>query len=331
LVRGDRFLLDGRALVFHSREAGLVHARRAGGDGQLPRWQSDRQSLSAQLAGILAEFREEAAQVALEDGPAALRDWLIDVHDLGDREAAALELLFHAQATLSEIPPARGILIEESPDPRGLAYAFHLPLSRSACEAAARAVAARLGRRATRNLTLSVADLGWSMVVPEESRFGPSDFHDLFHCEDFQRDVLEGLDRGELLGRRFQYVAATALMVLKNSEGGRRRVGGMDWVSQRLYPLVRAACPDHPLLRETRREVLDDVLDCASAYRFFKSRPTVRFRRLDGVSPFAAAWLGAPPGEALLFEPPIEALRRLHARLNPIAAATRSQAGVIGQ
>ena len=53
-------------------------------------------------------------------------------------------------------------------------------------------------------------------------------------------------------------------MVLRNPERGKRvRVGGLLWVSSRLYPLVKAACPNHPLLRETRREVLRDILDVA--------------------------------------------------------------------
>ena len=77
--------------------------------------------------------------------------------------------------------------------------------------------------------------------------------------------MLEGLDRGELPAQRFRYIAATGLMVLRNPEPGRRvRVGGLNWVSSRLFPLVKAACPDHPLLRETRREVLHDLLDLPS-------------------------------------------------------------------
>jgi ATP-dependent Lhr-like helicase len=93
-------------------------------------------------------------------------------------------------------------------------------------------------------------------------------------------------------------------------------------VSQRLYPLVKAACPDHPLLRETRREVLDDRLDTPAALAWLARRPAVRFRALEGVSPFAAAWVepgalpaGGPAGDSLRFESPQSALRRLHARL----------------
>jgi ATP-dependent Lhr-like helicase len=112
-------------------------------------------------------------------------------------------------------------------------------------------------------------------------------------------------------------------MVLRNPEGGRRRVGGLLWVSQRLYPLVRAACPDHPLLRETRREVLDDLLDTPAALAWLSGRPGVRLRRLDGPSPFASAWIepgagagaGSVGGDHLRFESPAQALLRLHARL----------------
>ncbi len=105
------------------------------------------------------------------------------------------------------------------------------------------------------------------------------------------------------------------MMVLKRPEGGRTRVGGMLWVSRRLFPLVKAASPDHPLLRETSREVLEDLLDAPAALEWLKSSPEIRFRSLDGPSPFTTAWIDASAPEPMRFEPPEEALRRLHARL----------------
>jgi ATP-dependent Lhr-like helicase len=89
----------------------------------------------------------------------------------------------------------------------------------------------------------------------------------------------------------------------------------MNWVSTRLYPLVKAACPHHPLLRETRREVLHDLLDVPRAMDWLRSDPVPRLRRLDGISPFAAAWILPALDEPLQFESPADALRRLHARL----------------
>ena len=82
-------------------------------------------------------------------------------------------------------------------------------------------------------------------------------------------------------------------MVLRNPEPGRRvRVGGLHWASTRLYPLVKAACPDHPLIRETRREVLDDLLDTPAAERWLTRQPAVRFRVCR---PFPRL---APPGSS---------------------------------
>jgi ATP-dependent Lhr-like helicase len=163
---------------------------------------------------------------------------------------------------------------------------------------------------------LIVADLGWSIRLQGEAKLNADEVEPLLSPDGFAADVLEGLDRGELLARRFRHVAGTALMVLRNPEGGRRRVGGMLWVSNRLYPLVQAACPDHPLLRETRREVLEDLLDAPTAMGWLASRPTVRFRSLAGLSPFAAAWIDPGQSEPLRFETAAEALKRLHRRLS---------------
>ena len=318
LAPGDRFVLDGRALEVRRVEAAIVHARPAGGQPSLPRWTSDRQSLSPELAGELAAVRAVAGRRLAEDGPMGLRAWLIEAYHLEPLAASVVTELFQAQEQWSEVPGEEGLLIEESPAPDGpeRVYCFHAPLHRAACEALARATGARLGRRFGRSLSLSVADLGWSIRLPDEVALAPEEIAPLLEVDHFADDVVEGLDRGELLARRFRQVAATAMMILRNPEPGRRvRVGGLHWASTRLYPLVQAACPDHPLLRQTRREVLEEYLDVPAARRWLQRRPPVRFRVLPGLSPFAAAWIEPTPAEALHFESPAEALRRLHARL----------------
>ena len=73
-------------------------------------------------------------------------------------------------------------------------------------------------------------------------------------------------------------------MVLRNPEGGRTRVGGLLWASNRLYPLGKAACPDHPLLRETRREVLHDLLD--------PIMELLRYLSPTAMIPIAVIWFG---------------------------------------
>ncbi len=324
LAAGDRFVLDGRSLEVRRIEGAIVHARPAGGEPSLPRWTSDRQSFSPELATELAVFRAEAARRLAEEGAAALHRWLIAELDLEPEAATVVIELFEAQEQWSEVPGAEGLLVEESPalDGSGRIYTFHAPLHRAACEAMARATGARLGRKLGRNLVLAIADLGWSIRLPDDDTIAPGELPSLLDIDRFAEDVLEGLDRGELLARRFRHVATTALMILRNPEPGRRvRVGGLHWASTRLYPLVRAACPDHPLLRQTRREVLEEVLDVPAARNWLERRPPVRFRTLPGLSPFAAAWIEPAADDSLRYESPDSALRRLHQRLLSAGAA----------
>jgi ATP-dependent Lhr-like helicase len=322
LAPGDRFVLDGRCLQVRRREGQLLHAEANGGDAALPIWHSDRQSLSSELAHEVAEFRALGARELTRGGPRALEEWLVAALELKPKAAAVVAELIEAQDRVSEVPRPGELLVEQCPSSEpGLMYVFHAPLAGSACEALARACSARLGRVFGRNLTVQVADLGWSICLPEGARLTPDGVDRLIELDKLEDDVLEGIDRGNLAARRFRFIASTALMVLRNPQQGRRvRVGGMNWVSSRLYPLVKAACPDHPLLRETRREVLQDLLDLPSATRWLQSGPIVVFRDLPCLSPFASAWISPSADETVQFESPADALKRLHARLTLAAA-----------
>lgn len=322
LQPGDRFVLDGRSLEFRRWEGRTVEARAVSAEPQLPRWSSDRQSLSPELAMELARFREAAARRLAVEGPEALHRWLEVEYRLDLRSATVLIDLFAAQDALSEVPGAGCLLVEESPSAWGFSYAFHAPLGRSACEAMGRGTGARLGAHLGRNVLLRAADLGWSLTVPD-GRLTHDAVDELLRPEGFADDVMRGLDRGELPARRFRHVAATGLMVLDRSPRGQTRVGGSQWVSRRLYPLVRAACPEHPLLKETRREVLCDVLDTPTALAWLNERPVVRFRSLEAASPFSAAWIDAGLEDPLRFETPADTLRRLHARLTTASGTHR--------
>lgn len=326
LSPGDRFVLDGRTLEFRKLDGLTLQARSVGGEpGALPSWRSDRQALSTELAADLAWFRFEASRVAMLDGPAAARAWLAESWGLNPRAAAVVAELIEAQDRLAEVPDAETLLVEEFPSPGepGWTYAFHAPLNRSACEALGRAVSARLGRRFGRDLALQAADLGWSIRLPEGARIDADDLGALLSLDGLVDDVLEGVDRGDLAAQRFRRVAAVALMVLRNPERGKRvRVGGLLWVSKRLYPLVKAACPDHPLLRETRREALRDVLDVPAASSWLATGPRIRLRRLASPSPFTLAWIAPGAAEAVRFDTPADALKRLHARMTAAAAGS---------
>src|SRR5205807_976809 len=105
-------------------------------------------------------------------------------------------------------------------------------------------------------------------------------------------DLDQALAHSVTLRERFQRVALTGLMLLRNPLGRRRRVGGPDWAERRLFEQVRTAAPDFVLLRQAVREVREESCDgeVARAYLAELPRLVLRCRRLPRPSPFVEAW-----------------------------------------
>jgi len=326
LVPGDRFVLDGRSLQVRRFADGVILARVRPGESEIPVWSSQRNGLTEPLAGAIYRFREELASRSVLGGDDA-SDWLVNRYRMREADARCLVDLWSRQVAVSEIPTGSTCLVECFHEGAGWSYAVHVPLHRAASECLARAVAARIGRASKSDLILVVADFGF-IVRTEADLLDQSKLRESFAVTDLEQDVIEGLDRGDLVARQFRQSAATGLMVLRNMDGNRPRVGGLDWVSRRLYPKLLETCPEHPLLRQARRDVLERVLDFPAVKRWLQGNPAFRFRRLDGISPFTAAWLdpfGRYSNEPMLFGSADDALQRLHDRLfQPSAEANQA-------
>lgn len=315
LQPGDRFLLDGRCLECRQTEAVDVLVQEVPGRPAVPRWHSDGWTMSPELARRLHVFRQQAAE-SLRDGPDALAHLLERDYALDDDAVAELVRYFQRQECVSEIPDVATCLIECVPNEMGIDYYLHTPLNRSANDALARVLVWRLARTRGWSLTSLVADLGLGMLCRSQAPLSPSDWTALLASEAFEADLDQALAESPALRERFQRVATTGLMVLRNPLGRKRRVGGPDWAERRLFDQVRARQPDFVLLRQAERELRADLgaVD-ARAYLDELPRLAIRCRWLSAVSPFVEAWTQLEAGPVESSVAPADALRRLHAEL----------------
>ncbi len=313
---GDRFLLDGRCLEFRHTEGPAVVVEEVAGRPRVPRWSGSGWPLSAELAGRLYLLRVQAAE-ALRDGPAALADLLGRDYGLEDDAVRTLSDYFQRQECLSEIPDRATCLVEVVADAGGTDYYIHTPLNRLGNEALVRVAVHRLGRQWRQAVRSLVADLGFQLSVGVGFELTPERLRALLSAQGFEADLTAAVAGSIALRERFRRVALTALMLLRNPLGPRRRVGGPDWAERRLFQQVREAAPDFVLLRQAEQEMRAECCDAGAARRFLEALPgwTLRLRRLAEVSPFAAGWTQLAAGPEELAETPEEALRRLHARL----------------
>jgi ATP-dependent Lhr-like helicase len=312
---GDRFLLDGRCLEYRREEDRALVVDEVLGRPVTPRWGADGRPLSAELARRLYLLRVQAAE-ALRGGRAALAALLRDDCGLGDDAAAVLVAHFERQECVSEIPDATTLLVEMVPRQGAADHYLHTPLNRAGNDALARVAVLRLARDHGRPARSLVADLGLMLSVAGGD-IDPEVWRRLLAVDGLDADLSAALRDGPVLRARFQRVAQTGLMLLRNPLGRKPRVGGPDWGGRRLFDKVRRGDPDFVLLRQAEREVSCEVCDGAAARRFAEELPrwAVRCRRLAHVSPFVEAWGPVEAGPAEAVETPEEALRRLHAAL----------------
>jgi ATP-dependent Lhr-like helicase len=312
LEPGDRFLLDGRALQYDRLERETLWVTEVAARPLTARWHSDGSPLSRTLAERLWLLRQQAAE-ALRHGGDALERLLRRDYHLTGAALEALAAFFAQQELVSEIPDLQTLLIEVVDHGLLAEYVLHTPLSRAANDALAWVLTRRLGGQ---RLQVVAADLGLTLALAEGA-VDEARCRLLLAPERFTEDLHAALADSELFRQRFDRVAKTGLMVLRNPLGRARRVGGTGWAQERLPDLLRARDPEFVLLRQTRRELEQECCDAEAALAFLEqaARRPIRLRRLARPSPFAQALTQNDDSPAEILPTATEALLELQRQL----------------
>jgi ATP-dependent Lhr-like helicase len=318
---GDRFLLDGRCLQVRSLrpEECTLRVEEVAGRPAAPRWGGEGWPLSTELARRLYLLRVQAAE-ALRDGPDSLAQLLRREYGLDGAAVTLLTAFFQRQESVSEIPDAAGCLVEMVSHDVGADFYVHTPLNRLGNDALARVAVHRLARDFGHSAGSIVADLGLALLVQGhlgEHHEIAAILRSLLVPAGFEEDLAAALEGSVTERGRFQRVAQTGLMLLRQPLGPTRRVGGRDWGSRRLFDKVLAHDRDFVLLRQARREIRTELCDTAAALQYVQEldRHPLRCRRLAYPSPFVESWTQMGTGAAESVETPSETLLRLHASL----------------
>ena len=78
------------------------------------------------------------------------------------------------------------------------------------------------------------------------------------------------IEKAEVFRRRFRHCATRALMILRNYMGRKKRVGRQQVSSMILLNAVKRIDKDFSILKEARREVLEDLMDIDNTVRIIE-------------------------------------------------------------
>ncbi|MFP4196493.1 MAG: ATP-dependent helicase [Methanomassiliicoccales archaeon] len=317
LSPGDVFVLGGKSYQFMRIKGMKAFVREAQGKKPtVPSWTGEMLPRSFDLSMEVARFRRELAGRLEEDQEEVLR-WL-ETFNIDRGSARSILSYFQEQERAALVPHDRRLAVEGYVDPGGRHNViFHYPFGRRVNDALSRAYAHRITKEFGCNTSVSVTDDAFMITAPRRV-----DLEAVKHLVD--PSSLEGMLRraikgSELFKQRFRHVASRSFMVLRAYKGKQVSVNRQQVRSSYLLDSLRGM-RNFPVIEETYREVLRDVMDLENAQvvlgRIERSEAEVEvIDYSETPSPFAHNVVLTGISDLVLMEDRSALLRELHRKV----------------
>ncbi len=317
LKPGDVFVLGGSTYQFRFAR-GMVAQVRATSNRPptVPSWFSEMLPLSYDLALEIGRFR----RLMLEkfNSKKSKKEILafINKHLYVDAKAAnAIYTYFKEQYDyVKKLPTDKKILVEYYTDDKEKKIIFHTLFGRRVNDCLSRAVAFAISRTQHKDVEIGINDNGF--YIGGTKQLGPVKALKLLKADKLEMIMNQAIDTSEVFKRRFRHCATRALMILRNYMGRKKRVGRVQVSSMILMAALRRIDQDFSILRETRREVLEDLMDIDNTKKVIEGieKGTVKIEEIETNIPSPFAFNLALQGymDILKIEDKHEFLRRMH-------------------
>ena len=275
---GDIFTLGGHLYKFeYSNKMRCYVSEAKSNVPTIPPWYSERLPLSFELAVEIGRFRRlmlgavSAAGVKKKLGRSAKipkeAEAVLGSLPANQNAKEAIYRYFLEQYLYTKtIPNDKNFVIEETSDPyTGKRYiVFHSLYGRRVNDALSRLFAIYMSDELDEEIGITISDNGFVLEVEDDSRAGYATFEKAMKRL-LSRDIIpvlkENIRRTEVMKRKFRHVASRSFMVLRNYKGWKISVSKQQINSQLLLKAAEEIDPNFPVVSETYREILYDMMD----------------------------------------------------------------------
>jgi len=316
LKPGDVFVLGGNTYEFKFAR-GMVAQVRASANRPptVPRWFSEMLPLSFDLANDIGRFRKLMNEkFCLKKPKNEILEFINNYLYVDNKAANAIYEYFYEQFQYSVIPFESRIVIEHTKDHFGNLLVFHTLFGRRVNDCLSRAVAFAVSRTEHKDIEIGINDNGFYLRCQQKIDIMKS-FRKI-KSEELRKVMEYAIENSEIFKRRFRHCATRAMMILRNYRGVQKRVGRQQVSSQILLSALKQIDPNFVILKEAKREVLEDLMDIENTRlileKIEKKSIKIEETHTDIPSPFSFNLVMQGYTDILKMEDRIEFLKRMH-------------------
>ncbi len=320
MKKGDVFVLGGHKYQFLYIKGMNIYVKSAENrTPTIPSWFSEMLPLKFDTAISIGKFRMLMAEMfEANRSDDEIKKFIVDYIFCDEKTASIIYDYFSVQNKYSVIPHVNRILIEEYRVDKNYLI-FHTLYGRRVNDALSRAVAYLIASARGRDVQIGINDNGFFICGKDLNLEQVEKAFIKLKSEDFKKILSEAIEKTEVLKRRFRHCASRGLMILRNYKGKVKSIGKQQMLSHFLLSAVRKKTKDFPILKEARREVLEDLMDIEHASHILEKIKEGNIKIVKKntriVSPFAINLLLQAHSDVIRIEDKIEFIKRVYAEL----------------
>ncbi len=318
LRRGDTFVLGGDVYEFLFARGMVAQVKPAvKRPPTVPSWFSEMLPLSFDLALDIQKFRRYMEDMFVNNRPKKEVIEFINSYLYVDENAAnSIYEYFKEPYLYASVPHDKRLLIEHYSDSEKKYVVFHSLYGRRVNDVLSRVVAYVISKIHKRDVEIGINDNGFYVAYPSSKNIQVLRALELIKLEELRKIAELAIDKTEVLKRRFRHCATRALMILKEYKGRKKGVGKQQTYSMILLSVLRKISKDFSVLKEAKREVLEDLMDIENAIKVLKEikdgKIEIKQIHTSLPSPFALNLVIQGYSDILKMEDKIEFIKRMH-------------------
>ncbi len=318
MKKGDVFVLGGEKYRFlYSRGMTIQVRAEEFRPPTIPSWVSEMLPLSFDLANEIQDFRLLMEEKLTARKKKEIVEFLQKYLYCDKNAAMAIFNYFNEQFRYAKIPHSKRLLVEQVKQGHENSLVFHSLYGRRVNDALSRALAWAFSKLIHSDVMVSINDNGFVLTTNRKMPFEAA--FRVLQKNDLEVVLKKAIEDSQVLKRRFRHCATRALMILRNYKGRQKSVGRQQMSSRLLLSAVKRIDSEFPVLREARREVMQDLMDLENAKLVLewikKGQIRVEKTVLETPSPFAFNIYAMGRSDIVKMESRLEFIRRMHERV----------------